>query len=104
MYVPEMGERIRQLRCQRNLSQIELARQVGVSKSVISSYENNVHFPPYDVLLKIARLFDVSTDYLLNASRDQVINVDGLTDTQINAITAIVNELKGANRASKTAE
>lgn len=104
MYVPEMGERIRQLRCQRNLSQIELARQVGVSKSVISSYENNVHFPPYDVLLKIARLFDVSTDYLLNASRDQVINVDGLTDTQINAITAIVNELKGANRASKTEE
>lgn len=104
MYVPEMGERIRQLRCQRNLSQIELARQLGVSKSVISSYENNVHFPPYDVLLKIARLFNVSTDYLLNASRDQVINVDGLTDTQINAITAIVNELKGANRASKTEE
>ena len=104
MYVPEMGERIRQLRCQRNLSQIELARQLGVSKSVVSSYENNVHFPPYDVLLKIARLFNVSTDYLLNASRDQAINVDGLTDTQINAITAIVNELKSANRASKTEE
>lgn len=104
MYVPEMGERIRQLRCQRNLSQIELARQLGVSKSVISSYENNVHFPPYDVLLKISRLFNVSTDYLLNASRNQAINVDGLTDTQINAITAIVNELKNANRVSKIEE
>lgn len=82
MYLPEIGAKIKQLRSQRNISQIALAQQLGVSKSVISSYENSVHLPPYDVLIKMARIFDVSTDYLLGASGNRTINVDGLTDTK----------------------
>ena len=82
MYLPEIGAKIKQLRSQRNISQIALAQQLGVSKSVISSYENSVHLPPYDVLIKMARIFDVSTDYLLGASGNRTINVDGLTDTE----------------------
>ncbi len=99
MYLPEMGQKIKQLRTQRNISQIALAKQLGVSKSVISSYENDIHYPPYDVLLQIARLFGVSTDYLLGASGNRSINVDGLTDIQIEAITIIVDELKATNKS-----
>lgn len=98
MYLPDIGAKLKQLRSQRNLSQIALAKQLGVSKSVISSYENDVHLPPYDVLLQIARLFGVSTDYLLGASNNRTINVDGLTDQQIEAVTGIVNELKEINK------
>jgi len=99
VYLPEMGQKIKQLRTQRNISQIALAKQLGVSKSVISSYENDIHYPPYDVLLKIARLFGVSTDYLLGATGNRSINVDGLTDIQIKAITIIVDELKDTNKS-----
>lgn len=98
MYLPEMGQKIKQLRSQRNISQIALAKQLGVSKSVISSYENEVHYPPYDVLIQMARLFGVSTDYLLGASGNRSIDVDGLTNTQIEAITMIVNELRTTNK------
>ena len=98
MYVPKMGQKIKELRSQRNISQIALANQLGVSKSVISSYENEIHYPPYDVLIKMARLFGVSTDYLLGASGNRAINVDGLTDKQIEAITLIVEELKATNK------
>ena len=52
MYLPGIGAKIKQLRSQRNISQIDLAKQLGVSKSVISSYENEIHLPPYDVLLQ----------------------------------------------------
>lgn len=97
VYLPDVGTKLKQLRSQRNMSQIVLAKQLGVSKSVISSYENEVHLPPYDVLLKMARLFGVSTDYLLGATNNRSINGDGLTDIQIEAITMIVNELKEAN-------
>ena len=97
MYLPEMGQKIRQLRSQRNISQIALAKQLGVSKSVISSYANEIHYPPYDVLLQMARLFGVSTDYLLGATGNRMINVDGLTDKQIEAVTMIVEELKTTN-------
>lgn len=99
MYLPGIGQKIKQLRSQRNVSQIALAKQLGVSKSVISSYENEIHYPPYDVLLQLARLFGVSTDYLLGASGNHSINVDGLTDKQIEAVTMIVNELRAINQS-----
>lgn len=98
VYLPEMGPKIKQLRSQKNMSQIALAKQLGVSKSVVSSYENEIHYPPYDVLLKMARLFGVSTDYLLGASGNRIINVDGLTDRQIEAVTIIIDELKSTNK------
>ena len=97
VYLPKVGVKIKQLRSQRNMSQITLA-QLGVSKSVISSYENSVHLPPYDVLIQLARIFGVSTDYLLGTANNKAINVDGLTDTQIDSITMIVNELKAMNK------
>lgn len=99
MYLPNFGEKVKQLRRQRSISQIELAHHLGVSKSVISSYENSVHFPPYDILIKMAWLFGVSTDYLLGATNNQTINVDGLTDIQIEAVTLIVNELRETNNS-----
>lgn len=100
VYLPEIGAKIKQLRTQRELSQVALAKQLGVSKSVVSSYENSVHLPPYDVLIQMARIFGVSTDYLLGASGNYAVNVDGLTDTQIKAVTMIVNELKATNKQS----
>lgn len=98
MYLPEVGERIKLLRNQRKLSQVDLGKVLGVSKSVISSYENSVHLPPYDVLLKMARFFGVSTDYLLGVSNHVTINADGLTETQVEAVTMIVEELKTTNQ------
>lgn len=98
MYLPGIGSKIKQLRGQKNISQIDLAKQLGVSKSVISSYENEIHLPPYDILIKMARLFGVSTDYLLGSTGNHSINVDGLTDKQIEAIAMIVNELKETNK------
>lgn len=98
VYLSEIDAKIKQLRLQRHLSQTDLAKKLGVSKSVISAYENGIHLPPYDVLLQIARIFGVSTDYLLGAANNRSVNVDGLTDTQIEAITKIVDELKLTNR------
>lgn len=97
MYLPETGVKIRQLRTQREISQAALAALLGVSKSVISSYETGVHLPPYDILIRIARIFGVSTDYLLGAPGGRTVNVDGLTDTQVEAIIMIIRELRQAN-------
>ena len=97
MYFPEIGDRIKRLRNQRELSQTELGQLLGVSKSVVSSYENSVHMPPYDVLIHIAQIFGVSTDYLLGVSGNKTIRVDGLTDAQVEALLVIVQELKSAS-------
>lgn len=94
----DIDKRIKDLRTQHGISQTSLARQLGVSKSVVSSYETGVHLPPYDVLVKLSQIFSVSTDYLLGVNTGKTVNVDGLTNIQIEAVTRIVSELKSANQ------
>lgn len=89
-----IGERIRQLRSGRNMTQAVLAQRLGVTKSVISAYENGMRYPSYDVLLKLADIFGVSTDYLLGHSRQNVVDVTGLTPNQVEGVIALVDALR----------
>ena len=61
-----IGERLRRLRLSRNWSQEEVARQIGVTRSAYSHYEINSRQPIYDTICKLAIIFDVSIDYLIN--------------------------------------
>lgn len=60
-----IGERIMQLRKQQNLSQDELAKKTGVSRTIIGNYERNANTPSIEVLLKLAKVFNVSVDFLI---------------------------------------
>ena len=92
-----LGDRIRELRNSRHLSQVDLAKQLHVSKQTISNWENNNVPPSIDTLLRIARFFDVSTDYLLEFSNERKISTNGLTDTQIAHIKAIIQDIVKTN-------
>ena len=54
-----------QLRKQQNLSQADLAKAVGASRTIIGNYERNANIPSVDMLLKLANVFKVSVDYLI---------------------------------------
>jgi len=58
------GERVRELRKEKGLSQIELAKNVGVGKSVISLWELNECEPTLSKLIALADFFNVTLDYL----------------------------------------
>ena len=60
-----LAKKIVQLRKERNLTQKELARIVGVHFSHMSRYERGISLPSVEVVRKIAQLFRVSADYLL---------------------------------------
>ena len=90
----DFGLRIRELREKHKLSQEELGRRIGRSKSVISSYENNLKVPPLDILTQLAVLFNVSLDYLVGIDKDKMISIEALTDEQKDLIQATVQELK----------
>ncbi|WP_423740197.1 helix-turn-helix domain-containing protein [Flavobacterium columnare] len=60
-----IGERITQLRKQFNLSQDELAKKINVSRTIIGNYERNTNTPSIEVLIKIAKTFNVTVDYLI---------------------------------------
>jgi transcriptional regulator with XRE-family HTH domain len=61
-----LGTRIQELRKQNKISQVELGKKIGVSKSQINRYENKEVQPPADILNNIADLFGTSVDFLIN--------------------------------------
>ncbi|ALO13866.1 Putative PBSX repressor [Salinivirga cyanobacteriivorans] len=60
-----IGERIIQLRKAKNWSQDELAKHVNASRIMIGKYERGDNAPSVEVLLKLAKAFGVSLDYLV---------------------------------------
>lgn len=52
------------LRESRKMTQSDLAKMLGISKSMVSAYETGVRQPSHEVLLQMSRIFKVSIDYL----------------------------------------
>jgi transcriptional regulator with XRE-family HTH domain len=85
----QLGDKIKELRSARRITQADLASMIGVTPSAISSYETIERQPSYDVLIKLASCFNVSTDYLLGYNRKEVIDSKELID-----ITNLTNKQK----------
>ncbi len=94
----DIGNELKKLRKAKRMTQNDLARRVRVTKSSISSYENGTRLPSYDVLVKMARVFHVSTDNLLGLDRKFVVNVTGLTQEEINVVVDVADAYKARNR------
>ena len=61
----DIGSRLRLLREKHGLKQVNLANALQVTPQAVSKWEKGANLPDVHVLTKIARLFDVSTDYIL---------------------------------------
>ena len=68
------GERIKHLRKKRGLNQSELANILGVSRTMISSYESDMRKPSYDNLIAIVMYFNVSMDWIFGNAGDSEPN------------------------------
>lgn len=63
-----IGDRIKQLRDEAGLSQMELSEKIGLSQSAIARYELNKTEPKASDIIKLSEFFGVSADYLLGLS------------------------------------
>ena len=59
-----IGERISDLRAQRNISQVQLAKQLGISRQAVSKWENDLTSPDTLNLIKLADVLDTDVEYL----------------------------------------
>lgn len=71
-----LAQKIVHLRKERNLTQKQLARIVGVHFSHMSRYERELSLPSIDVIKKLAQMFSVSADYLLFDDSDEMIRAN----------------------------
>lgn len=94
----DFGTRLKSLRTQMGLTQKQLAERLGVTKSVVSYYELQERYPSPEILVKLARIFHVSTDYLLGVEISQYIDISDLEDEDKLLLQHTVSVLRGKKR------
>ena len=94
----EFGQRLKELRKQKNLTQKQLASLIGVQNSIISFYEVGDRTPSPETLRKIASVFHVSTDYLLGIETQESIDISGLDAEDKKLVHLLVDTLRRKNR------
>ncbi len=82
------------LRQSRRITQTKLAFDIGVSKQSVSNWENGNILPSIDVLILLARYFNVSTDYILGLEDKKYIEVTDLSAEQIFHVQQIINDIR----------
>lgn len=87
-------ERIKELRQARHMTQVELAKEMGLTKQCVCNWENGNIAPSIEMLMRLADFFCVSTDYLLGRDDNQSLGVEGLNPAEIVHIQQIINDLK----------
>ncbi|MCI8802232.1 MAG: helix-turn-helix transcriptional regulator [Oscillibacter sp.] len=89
-----VAARIKLLRDQRGMTQTELAKRLGITRSSVNAWEMGISVPSTQYIVELARLFKVSTDYLLGVASSATVNVSGLTEKDIQLVCALVEHLR----------
>ena len=74
----EFSERLKDLRKQAELTQVDVAEKLGISQPAYASWERGVKKPTQDNLVKIAQILNVSVDYLVGNSEENLDELDNI--------------------------
>ena len=85
-----IADKIKLLREQMGITQAELARRLGVTRSGVNAWEMGITVPSTQYVVELSNLFNVSTDFLLDMKKTKTISVEGLSDREIAAILSVV--------------
>lgn len=88
------ADRIKALREARGWTQAELARKMNMTRNGINSWEQGLSMPSPPSLVDLARLFSVSTDYLLGVENYSAVNVTGLNEADVAILAQLADRLR----------
>ena len=98
-----MANRIRELRQEKKITQLQLSSQLEVTQETISAYENNVHMPSLAALMKMSKIFNASMDYIMGQSNVRNIPKEeepsAADIVQRNSLMTCYQKLGAMNRA-----
>lgn len=96
-----LSERLAAARKAVGLTQEEAGYQIGTDRKTISGYETGYRQPSNDVLVKFAKTYHVSTDYLLGISDKRVIDGSGLNEDEYKAFSELIVAMSEKNAKLK---
>ena len=74
----EFSERLKKLRKKARLTQVDIARKLGISQQAYASWERGIKKPTQENLVKIAEIVNVSVDYLVGNSEERTDELDNI--------------------------
>ena len=89
-----LGQKIYQLRTAFGWSQVELAKRLGVAKQTVSNWENDNIQPSIEMLVRLAKAFNTTTDFLLNLDNIPILRVDGLPTELVAHLSLLIEDFK----------
>ena len=92
-----IADRIKTLREKRGITQAELAKQLGVTRSGVNAWEMGISVPSTQYIVELAQFFNVSTDYLLGVSQSSTVSIEGLSDREIASVLEIIECYRAKN-------
>lgn len=93
-----LGQRISEMRTSLGWSQVELAKRLGVVKQTVSNWENDNIQPSIEMLVRIAHIFNVSTDYLLGLDGTLRLSVQDLPAEVVAHLTLLIEDYRNMSR------
>lgn len=94
-----LGQRITELRTALGWSQVELAKRLGVAKQTASNWENENIQPSIEMLVRMAKLFNVTTDYLLGLESIPRLDIEGLPISVVAHISLLIDDYRVKNQS-----
>ena len=89
-----IANKIKMLRERHNLTQSDLAKKLGLTRSGVNAWEMGISVPSTQYIVELAALFGVSTDYLLDIEKEKSININGLSEKEVGMIIELVEYFK----------
>lgn len=71
-----LGDKIKNLRTEHNMTQPDLAKELGVTVRTVAYYENNERQPKKSLIIGLCKLFNVTTDYLLSDDEEFLVEAE----------------------------
>ena len=86
-----IADKIKLLREKGGMTQADLARRLGVTRSGVNAWEMGITTPSTQYVVELSLLFKVSTDFLLDMPKGVTISVDGLSEREIASLIEMAN-------------
>lgn len=93
-----LADRLKNLRESSGLTQSDIARSFGISRSSVNSWEMGLSVPSTQYIVELAKKFEVSTDYLLGLEETSTISVKGLTQKQVSVLVETADCFRELNK------
>lgn len=92
-----LGQRINELRLAAGWNQVDLAKRLNIAKQTVSNWENENIQPSIEMLVRLAKLFGVTTDYLLGLDEIPRLSVEGLPVSVVMHLSLLIEDYRGSS-------